>query len=332
MTESNRPRPATLILAFGLVYLVWGSTYWAIRVGLDSVPPFLLGAIRFAVAGGLLLAYAWFVDRSRPTRSHWRAATLTGVLMLLMGNGAVMLAERRAPSGLVALVVTTVPIWMVLLDWLRPGGRRPALAVFLGLALGTWGIALLVDPTPAPGQAAVPPFEVAVLLIGTIAWAIGSLSSRSGRAPGPATLLAALQMLVASAAFAGVAAGTGEFSSFDAARVAPRSWLAIAYLAIFGSVVAYSAYVWLVRVTTPAKVSTYAYVNPVVALALGAALGGEAITPRVITAAVLLLGAVVLINAVGLRRTTPVPSGRGAGEAARRASELLSRTEQRHAA
>jgi drug/metabolite transporter (DMT)-like permease len=217
--------------------------------------------------------------------------------MLLLGNGAVIFAEQRAPSGLVALMVTSVPLWMVMLDWLRPGGSRPDVTVIAGLAVGSLGIVLLVDPVAALRGAAVPPFEAGILLVGTVSWAAGSLYSRHHKVEGSATLLAALQMLVAGALFTGVALARGEFARLDLANVSVRSWLAVAYLAAFGSIVAYSAYIWLTRATTPARLSTYAYVNPIVALFLGATFADERVTPRVLLAATLVLAAVVAITA-----------------------------------
>lgn len=286
-----------LIVAFAIVYLVWGSTYFAIRVGLESFTPFALGALRFLVAGSALYVGARLRGAARPSRAQWRAAAITGGLMLMLGNGAVIFAEQRAPSGLVALMVTSVPLWMVLLDWLRAGGTRPDGAVIGGLGLGSLGIVLLVDPVAALHGAAVPPFEALILLVGTVSWAAGSLYSRHHRIQGSAPLLASLQMLVAGVLFAAVAALRGEWAAFDVAAVSPRSWLAVAYLAIFGSIVAYSAYLWLTKAATPARLGTYAYVNPIVALFLGATFAGETITPRVLLAAALVLVAVVAITA-----------------------------------
>lgn len=288
---------ARLIAAFAVVYVVWGSTYFAIRVGLESLTPFALGAVRFLLAGAVLYAWARRRGAPRPGRAQWAAAALTGTLMLLLGNGALIVAEQRAPSGLVALMVTSVPLWMVLLDWLRPGGTRPDGAVIAGLGVGTLGIVLLVDPVAALHGAAVPPFEALILLVGTLSWAAGSLYSRHHRTPGGATLLAALQMLVAGGLFTVIAALRGEWAALDVSAVSARSWLAVAYLAAFGSIIAYSVYLWLTRAATPARLGTYAYVNPVVALFLGAAFAGERITLRVILAAGLVLAAVVTITA-----------------------------------
>jgi drug/metabolite transporter (DMT)-like permease len=217
--------------------------------------------------------------------------------MLLIGNGAVILAEQRAPSGLVALMVTSVPLWMVLLDWLRPGGTRPDLTVIGGLALGSLGIVLLVDPAAALRGAAVPPLEAVILLVGTLGWAAGSVYSRHRKVAGSITQLAALQMLVAGVAFTAIALARGELTPESLGAVTLRSWLAVGYLAAFGSIVAYSAYIWLTRATTPARLGTYAYVNPIIALILGATFLGERVTSRVIIAAVLVLVAVVAITA-----------------------------------
>jgi drug/metabolite transporter (DMT)-like permease len=288
---------AKLIAAFAIVYVVWGSTYFAIRVGLEGLPPFTLGAVRFLAAGGALFLVARLRGLPAPTRAQWGVAAITGTLMLLLGNGAVIFAEQRAPSGLVALVVTSVPLWMVLLDWLRPGGTRPDAAVIGGLALGSLGIVLLVDPAAALRGAGVPPFEALILLIGTLGWAAGSVYSRHNRVAGSATSFAALQMLIAGAMFSIVATVRGEVTQLDLGAVPGRSWLAVAYLAVFGSVISYSAYLWLTKAATPARLGTYAYVNPIVALVLGAAFAGEVVTPRVVLAAALVLSAVVLITA-----------------------------------
>lgn len=312
-----------VIVAFALVYVVWGSTYFAIRVGLESLAPFTLGAVRFLAAGALLYTWARVRGAAAPSRAQWRVAALTGALMLLLGNGAVIFAEQRAPSGLVALMVTSVPLWMVLLDWLRPGGNRPDATVIAGLAVGSLGIVLLVDPVAALRGAAVPPLEAGILLIGTLSWAAGSVYSRHHTVAGSTTQLAALQMLVAGALFTAVAALRGELAALNLAAVTARSWIAVGYLAAFGSIVAFSAYIWLTRMATPARLGTYAYVNPVVALLLGAALGGEVVTPRVMLAASLVLAAVVAITAgrdrlraafrmLGARRGRPPRSDRRA--------------------
>ena len=297
-----------MVAALAAVYLVWGSTYLGIAIALEGLPPFLLGAFRFGLAALIMVPLVLRWTGLRPDRQLWRAALVTGALMPFAGNGAVILAERRAPSGLVALIIATVPLWMVLLDWLRPGGRRPGLLEAFGLLGGLVGIALLVDPGATLGNAGVPLFETAILMAGGIAWAAGSLHSRNA-APGSAVpMLAALQMVVAAGLFFTVAVARGELSGFSPAAVGLRSWLAIGYLAAIGSVIAYSAYVWLMRATTPSLAASYAYVNPVVALALGALFAGEVITGRVVLASVILLGAVVVLSVAARQRVRPVIS------------------------
>jgi drug/metabolite transporter (DMT)-like permease len=208
----------------------------------------------------------------------------------------VIFAEQRAPTGLVALVVASAPLWMVLIDWLRPGGTRPDRIVLLGLAAGTLGIVLLVDPGGAVSSG-VPIRETLMLLAGSFAWAAGSIWSRQARLPGSAVLLVALQMLIAGVIFTGLSLAAGEVARIQPAAITFESWLGLGYLIVFGSIVGFTAYVWLVRQVSPAAASTYAYVNPVVAIAIGSGLGGEALTPRTLLAAAVLLGAVVLITA-----------------------------------
>ena len=297
--DMQRRMPSTTLLivaAFATVYVVWGSTYWAIKVGLDTIPPFALGAIRYLIAGGLMLGGAIALGAGGPTRAQWITAAITGTLLLVGGNGAVILAEQRAPTGLVALVVASAPLWMVLIDWLRPGGVRPDRIVFLGLAAGTLGIVLLVDPGGAVA-AGVPVRETLMLIAGAFSWAAGSIWSRQAKLTGSAVMLVALQMLIAGGIFTGLSLAAGEPARIQPAAITLNSWLGLGYLIVFGSIIGFTAYVWLVRQVSPAAASTYAYVNPVVALTLGTMLGGEALTPRTLLAAAVLLGAVVLITA-----------------------------------
>ncbi|HEX9892631.1 MAG TPA: EamA family transporter, partial [Gemmatimonadales bacterium] len=286
----SRSQSTTLLIvaAFATVYVVWGSTYWAIKVALDSFPPFALGAIRYLIAAGLMLGVLAATGTARPTREHWKAAAITGTLLLLLGNGAVIFAEQRAPTGLVALIVASAPLWIVLFDWLRPTGIRPERMVFAGLGAGTLGILLLVDPSGSVGSG-VPLRETGLLLVGAMAWSAGSLWSRHSKVTGSAMVLVALQMLVAGILFSGLSFATGELGRLAPARVTLESVLALGYLILFGSIIAFTAYVWLMRVASPAAVSTYAYVNPVVALTIGTAIGGELLTPRTMVAAAVLL-------------------------------------------
>lgn len=296
------PSRLALIAAFGAVYVIWGSTYLAIRFAVETLPPFLMAATRFLVAGGLLLA--WVGRRrggERLTARHWGAATVVGGLMLLAGNGTVVWAEQFVASGLVALLVATVPLWMVLLDWARPGGTRPGPAVVLGLAVGFAGVAVLIGPGNGAADA-VALLPALALLGASAAWALGSIYSRRASLPSTPLLSTAVQMLAGGALLAVVGLASGEAAAIDPEVISQRSVLGLVYLIVFGSLIAFSAYVWLLRVSTPAKVSTYAYVNPMVAVLLGAALANEPLTPRVGVAALLVIAAVALVT---LKRRAP---------------------------
>jgi drug/metabolite transporter (DMT)-like permease len=288
-----------LAAAFGTVYLVWGSTYLAIRFAIETLPPFLMAGVRFLVAGTLL--YGWARIRTgapAPTRAQWRSAAVVGVLLLVTGNGAVVWAQQWVHSGLVALLAATVPLWLVLLDWLGWGARRPGLAVVAGLALGLLGVAALAG-APEIGREGMgmAMAGVGVVLVGAVSWAAGSLLSRSSHLPPSPSLAASAEMLAGGAALLAVGLVAGELSSFEPAAVSTRSLGALAYLIVFGSLLALSAYLWLLRVSTPSRVSTYAYVNPLVAMVLGWALAGEPLTTRTLGAAALILAGVLLITA-----------------------------------
>lgn len=282
-------------LAFATVYLVWGSTYLAIRFAVETIPPFLMAGVRMIVAGTALYAWGRLRGAPAPTRIHWKSAALSGFLMLTCGNGAVVWAEQRVPSGLTALLVALVPAWTVVAEWLLPGGRRPRALTALGLIAGLAGMALLGGEGAQGGGAS--PWAATVLAAGSFTWALGSIYQHRG-APRPesAPLATALQMLTGGAfllaAFA-LLPGTG---AFDPAAATPRSILSLAYLILFGSIVTYSAFVWLLQVSTPARASTYAYVNPVVALVLGWAVAGEALSVVALSASALIVTAVAVIT------------------------------------
>lgn len=284
-----------VVAAFAAIYVIWGSTYLAIRFAIETIPPFLMGGARFLTAGAILYAFARARGAAPPSRIHWRSAIIIGGMLLLGGNGGVILAEQMVPSGLAALIIATVPLWMVLLNWLRGDGIRPTAGVALGLVLGVTGIALLVGPGGAAGIG-VNPIGVAVLVLASLSWSIGSLYSRRARLPADPLVATAIEMLAGGGLLAALGTATGEVGQIQFAQMSPRSLLALGYLIAFGSLVAFSAYVWLLRVSTPARVSTYAFVNPIVAVLLGWALAGEALTPRMLLAAALIVTAVVLIT------------------------------------
>jgi drug/metabolite transporter (DMT)-like permease len=258
-----------VILAFAAVYVLWGSTYLFIKYAIETIPPFLLGASRFVVSGGLLYALAVWRGAPRPTAAELRLAAVTGVLMLGLGNGGVMFAEKTVPSGVVALIVSCVPILVVLIDWLRPKGIRPRKTMFAGLALGLVGMVILIGPKAIIGQGNVDEIGAAVLLVGSIAWSIGTLMTRWANRPGSPLVFAALQMLAASAAMLVMSLISGDWRQFSWSGLTPLSMFSFWYLVIAGSIIGYTAYVYLLGVVSAAKASTYAYVNPIIAVVLG---------------------------------------------------------------
>jgi drug/metabolite transporter (DMT)-like permease len=305
------PRLAVVVAALAVVYVVWGSTYLGIKLAIETLPPMLMASTRFLIAGVLL--YAWTarpgrgVRLSRPTRVEWIAAAVCGNLMLVGGNGAVTWAEQRIDSGIAALLVATVPLWMALLGWWRQGHRlRPG--AIAGLVLGFGGVALLVRPSSGATDLAA----ALAVVGGAFLWAAGSLYVRTARLHRDPLRATAMQMLAGSCGFALLGTLGGEQARLDLAGASATSIGALLYLAVFGSLVAFSAYTWLLRNAAPATVSTYAYVNPIVAVLLGAAILAEPITPSMLAAGALIVAGVALI--VTSRRTisVPVPAAGGA--------------------
>jgi drug/metabolite transporter (DMT)-like permease len=299
MSSHSTPSPSrpALATAFAIVYVIWGSTYLAILFAIETLPPFLMASARFFVAGAVL--YVWsrtFGGAAAPNRTQWRSTAIVGVLLLLGGNGLVVWSEQRISSGMAALLVGTVPCFMVLVDWLRPGGLRPSGRVVAGLGLGLLGLVWLVGPDSVMGGGRADLLGAAALVFASFSWAVGSIYSRHAPMPASPFLGTAMQMLAASVALFALSAGLGEPWRFDASAVSLRSLLGLLYLVVFGSIVAFSAYIWLLRVSTPARVSTYAYVNPVVAVLLGAAFAGEALTTRMLVAAAVIVSGVALIT------------------------------------
>lgn len=292
------PPVVGLILAFLAVYLIWGSTFLAILWAIDTIPPFTMAGIRFVVAGGILAGWAEWSGMPRPTPSQIRDAVVVGALLLVGGNGAVVFAEQFVPSGLTALLIATVPFWMVLLDWLWTGARRPSTGAWFGLAWGLLGVWLLVGGEVGATLSGPGLVGALAILGGSISWAFGSIHSRRIREPAEPRWATAMQMLAGGALLGTVGAVSGEWGRWNPGDTSLRSLLALVYLIVFGGMIAYSAYVWLLRVSTPGRVATYAYVNPVVALFLGWALADETVTSRTLAAAAVILSAVVLLGRV----------------------------------
>lgn len=294
-TRGANRRPG-LVLALGGLYFIWGSTYLAIRIAIETLPPFLMAGGRFLVAGGVLYLWARGRGAVRPTAALWKTGAASGVLMLLGGNGGVVWAEQFVPSGMVALLVATVPLWIVLQDWLSGRGGRPGSGVLFGILWGFMGVAILVTGSEIGRAGPEDLLGGLVVLVGAGCWAAGSLVARYGARPASAAVGNGIQMLAGGAALTLAGLLSGELGVLNLAAISGRSILAVLYLICFGSLVAFSSYIWLLRNTTPAVASTYAYVNPVVALLLGWALAGEPLSARTALAAFVILSAVVIIT------------------------------------
>jgi drug/metabolite transporter (DMT)-like permease len=302
-TEHHAP-PARVALGFAAVYILWGSTYLGIRFAVASLPPLIMAGTRHLIAGFLLYAIVRRLGAPRPTLQHWRSAALLGVLLLLGGNGLVSMAEVMVPSGITALIVAAVPFWMVLLN---AAEKRvmPRLSVLAGLVLGVVGLGILVLPNAASAPDHVNPVGVAMLIVATLSWAVGSLYAHRAPLPSSVFLGIGMEMIAGGAALWLVGLAAGEGANLHPAAVTLKSLVALAYLIVFGSLLGFSAYVWLLKVTTPARASTYAFVNPVIAVLLGWALAGEALTPRVAVAGGIIVAAVCLILYFGAARSRP---------------------------
>lgn len=288
-----RPSLPALLAAFAAVYFIWGSTYLGIRFAIETIPPFSMAALRFLSAGAILFGWSTWRGAGWPTRIQWRSAFIIGGLLLVSGNGLLTWAELLVPSGVAALIVGTVPVWMILLETMRSKGSRPGAAIIFGLVLGMAGIAILIGPAELGGES-VDLLGGLVICVAAFSWALGSIYSRSAPQSSSTLQNVGMQMLLSGVLLYCVGLSLGE--SIDPTQVSARSAWALVYLSLIGGVIAYSAYVWLLKVSTPAKVSTYAYVNPVVAVLLGWALGGEPLSSRVFLATAAVVSAVVLIT------------------------------------
>lgn len=293
---ADAPSRSRVLAAFVAVYVVWGSTYLAIRYAVETMPPFLMAAARFVVSGVMLYVWARRRGAPRPTSREWRDAAITGVLMLCLGNGAVGWAEQRVPSGLAALLVAVVPLWMVLIDWVRPSGERPATLVIAGVVVGFGGLIVLIGPSSLAHGRSADIAGAIVLVAASLAWASGSVFNRYGARPESSALSTGLQMIGGSVGLFVIGFARGEFAQLDISHVSIPSWIGWIYLVTFGSLIGFTAYIFLLKTVSPAKASTYAYVNPLVAVFLGWAIAGETVTGRTLAAAAIILTGVAMIT------------------------------------
>ncbi|HXT42318.1 MAG TPA: EamA family transporter [Candidatus Angelobacter sp.] len=301
----GRASRGPVIAAFAAIYLIWGSTYLGIRFAVETLPPFLMGGARFLTAGLILYTWLRVTGTLSPSLVNWRHAALASTLLLGVGNGAVNWAEQKVSSGLTALIIAGTPVWFALFDWLWPGGTRPTRQTILGIAVGFAGVLVLVGSRSTLHGGATDFTGVVVLVCASVAWAVGSLYTKYAPKPESPMMVAAQQMIAGGIILSLTGLATGEAATFDAARVSTRSLAAFVYLTLIGSLLGFSVYAWLLKATTPARLSTYAYVNPVIAVFLGWALGGEVLTAQMLMAAAVIVFGVVVITA---RRTPPAAS------------------------
>ena len=300
---------ALVILAFAAIYVIWGSTYLAIRFAVESLPPFLMGAARFIIAGTVLYGFLRWRGLPTPSRAEWARAGISGSLLLGLGNGGVNWAEQKVPSSLAALIIAGTPIWFGVFDWLRPGGVRPTSRTVLGILVGFVGVAVLIGGGQQENSGRTDLAGVLVLMAASIAWAGGSLYAKYSAGYTSTIMTAAQQMLTGGTIMLLMGLAFGEAAAFHWSGVSAKSAWAFAYLTLVGSLVGFTAYAWLLKVTTPAKVSTYAYVNPVIAVLLGCLLGGEPLTNSMVVAAGIIVFAVIVLTTKG--RAGPLGRPRG---------------------
>jgi drug/metabolite transporter (DMT)-like permease len=297
-------------LALLTLYIAWGTTYLAIRFAVETIPPFFMTGTRFLIAGVVLYIWRRLVGDPTPTRIQWRSACIIGSFLLVGGIGGVTLAERYIPSGIAALVVAATPLWIVLIEAIRPGGSRPTWQSIAGVLLGMAGIVILVDPgTASAHQPGYSLFGILIVLLAALSWSVGSIYCHQVNQPDSPLLGAGMELLAGAAGSYLIGLLMGESRQLDYSAISLRSLSGLGYLIVVGSLIGFVCYTWLLRVAPTQLVVTYAYVNPLVAVLLGSLIAGEALTPRVLIASPLILAAVALIQ---LRQQKKVPESKPA--------------------
>ncbi len=300
-TNQNARRFSILLVAaFAAVYIFWGSTYLAIKYAIETLPPFIMAGSRFLIAGSILYVWARFsADYEKPTFAHWRTSLIVGTLLLLGGNGCVVIAEHYISSSLAALLIAVEPFWIVLLSWLLLGGNRPNWKVAFGIIIGFAGVYLLVGGQSSVNESEGGNYQIlgaALVMTAAFSWALGSIYGLRATTPKSSLLTSGMQMLAGGFVLTLVGTFAGEWTKFNVADVSRNSWLGFAYLIIFGSIVGFTAYSWLLKNAAPSLVATYAYVNPVVAVFLGWLVAGESLSLQMLVGAIVIVGSVALIT------------------------------------
>ncbi|MES2697287.1 MAG: EamA family transporter [Verrucomicrobiota bacterium] len=295
-SSSAPPSRAAISAGLATIYLVWGSTYLAIRVAVETMPPFLMAAARFLLAGAALFTFLKLRGAPLPTARQWGLNALIGTFLLLGGNGTVVWAEQFVPSGLTALLIGIGPLFIVLIEWAWPGGQRPTLRTAIALFTGFAGVVWLAAPWQNPAQGGLHVGGVLAILAGCLFWSFGSITSRHAKHGADPMMASALQLLCGGSALMIAACVHGDWIALNFPAISARSWSAFFYLVIVGSLIGFSTFVWLMKKCPPAQVATFAYVNPVVAVILGWLILGEPITSRTLVASAIIVSAVVIIT------------------------------------
>jgi drug/metabolite transporter (DMT)-like permease len=296
--SQHRPARWKTLLAFAVIYFVWGSTYLAVRVGVREVPPFLLASLRFLVAGALLLAWAILRGQRTPTRREWASALALGILIFVLDYGLLFWAERRVPSGLAAVMMATIPAFMALSEIVLLGTQRLTLRLAVALLIGIAGVAVLVSPSMNLFGEAVDLRGAVALIIASLSWGVASALIRILPLPASKAMSSGSQMIAGGLLLAVTAFALSEYDAFRPTGVSGSAWFSLAYLIVAGSLIGFTAYVWLIHHESPTKVGTYAYVNPVVAVVLGYFVGDGTIDARTIVGTALILASVVVIATI----------------------------------
>lgn len=294
--STDRNQTLKIVLAFAAIYTIWGTTYLAIRLAVETIPPFYMAGTRFLIAGIVTFAFLRARGVPIPKRFHWRSAAIIGALLIVGGNGFVTWSEQQVPSSIAALVVATVPLWITLFGWLIYRGGRPSKQIVFGVFLGFIGIGLLIGPGQILGTSTFDWPSLLILLLAPILWSLGSLYSRQASLPDNIFMSTAMEMLAGGVLLMIAGTITGEAAELNFAEISARSVASMLYLTVFGSIVALTAYVWLLKTVHPARVATYTYVNPVIAIFLGWLILSEPITSQMLIAFVIIILAVVLIT------------------------------------
>ncbi len=295
-------RKVLILLSFSAIYLIWGSTFLAVHVALKEIPPFILSGGRYFISGVLILLWASLKGLPRPTLRQTGNAAFVGVLLLAGGNGLLAWSMQRVPSGMASLIVTAGPMWLVLIQWYWKRTERPSLQTWSGLLIGMVGMAVLIGPDSLYHLPQVRPIDIAMMLVASLFWNFGAVYSTDADMPANPFMMTGIEMLVGGFAQFIIGLFTGDWLRFHPTTVSTESWMWLVYLVVFGSVIGFTSYAWLIRNVNPVKVATHTFVNPIVAVCLGWLVAGEPFTPHMATSAILMVGAVALLTIEKLRK------------------------------